>query len=262
MNLSIIIPAYNEEKRIGKTLKAYLSHFENLRKMKKLGYNMIVVINNTTDRTEDIVKSFKKTNNRLSYLNLKKGGKGYATIEGFKEALKTNPGLIGFVDADMSTSPEEYSRLLNQLNGYDGIIASRYLPGAVVSPKPNLPRIIVSRVFNFLIRALFFFPYADTQCGAKIFRKEAIRKIANSLTITKWAFDVDLLYNLRKNKFKIREIPTVWSDKEYSKINFMKAGPFMALAIIRLRLLNSPFNGFVRLYDKMPKWIKIPITQK
>jgi glycosyltransferase involved in cell wall biosynthesis len=260
MNLSIIIPAYNEEKRIGKTLKAYLSHFENLRKMRKLDYSLIVVINNTTDRTEEIVKSFRKTSSRLSCLNLKKGGKGYATIEGFREALKMNPDLIGFVDADMSTSPEEYSRLLGKLNGYDGIIASRYLPGAVVSPKPTLQRIIVSRVFNFLIRTLFFFPYADTQCGAKIFRKEAIRKIANSLIITKWAFDVDLLYNLRKNKFKIREIPTVWSDKEYSKINFMRAGPFMALAIIRLRLLNSPFNSFVKLYDKMPKWIKIPIT--
>ena len=66
-------------------------------------------------------------------------------------------------------------------------------------------------------------PYKDTQCGAKIFKKQAIEKIISKLVITQWAFDVDLLYTLKKSGFRIKEFPTAWSDREYSKINFMKA---------------------------------------
>ena len=69
--------------------------------------------------------------------------------------------------------------------------------------------------------------------------------------MTQWAFDIELLYLLRNQGFKVKEFPSVWSDKEYSTINFMKAGPWMALAVIRLRILNSPFKSFIRIYDKL-----------
>ena len=233
--------------------------FEALRKLKKLDYNVIVVINNTTDNTEKIVKSFIRKNKRISFLNLKAGGKGYATIEGFKEALKKNNDFIGFVDADISTTAEEYARLALKLidSKSDGIIASRYLPGAAIKPKPTLARILASRIYNTWIRALFLMPYKDTQCGAKIFKREAVKKVVNSLVITKWAFDVDLLYTLRKFGFRIKEEPTRWSDVSYSKINFMRAGPLMALSMLRLRLLNSPLKFVVDFYNKLPAWIKI-----
>ena len=257
MKISIIIPAYNEEKRIGATLKEYSNEFENLRKKKILDYRILIVINNTKDKTEDIVKSFKKKNKRISYLNLKEGGKGYATIQGFKHELNSDSDLIGFVDADMSTLPKEYFRLASEIGHYDGIIANRYHKKSIISPKPTIQRIIASRVYNFLIRTLFMFSYKDTQCGAKIFKKYAIKKVVGSLIITRWAFDVDLLFNLRNHKYNIREVPTVWSDKEYSKINFMRAGPLMALSMIRLRLLNSPFDFIVDFYNKLPNWTKI-----
>lgn len=255
MKISIIIPAYNEERRIASTLDAYLRYFDSMKK--KLDYRLLVVINNTTDRTLDIVKNFAKKNRKLSYLNLKYGGKGYAIKEGFKHELWKKSDLIGFVDADMSTKPEEFSRLALGMKWQDGVIASRYLEGSIVSPKPTLSRIIVSRIFNLLIRALFFFPYKDTQCGAKIFKKNAIKKVIPHLINTQWAFDVDLIYNLRKFGFKIKEEPTKWSDKDYSKINFLRAGSFMTLSMLRLRLLNSSFRGLVKLYDSFPGWIKI-----
>ncbi len=256
MKISIIIPAYNEEKRIKKTLEAYSLVFEKLRKSKSFDYEIIIVINNTTDKTLDIVKKFK--NERVSYLNLKQGGKGYATIEGFKEALKRKNDLIGFVDADMSTSPQEYVRLAKNIGKFDGIIASRYLPGAKVSPKPTIKRIIASRIYNFWIRWLFFMPYRDTQCGAKIFKRDAIKAVAPHLINTKWAFDVDLLYNLNKSGKKVKEMPTVWKDSEYSKINLFESGIFMALSMLRLRLINSPFSFVVKFYDKvLPDWLKI-----
>lgn len=256
--ISIIIPAYNEEKRIGKTLEEYGKFFENLKKQKILDSEIIIVINNTKDGTEEIVKSYSKKYKNIRYLNFKQGGKGFAIIEGFKEALKNkNSGVIGFVDADLATSPEALYELIKNLGNYHGIIGSRYVKGAVVKPRQTMQRVIVSRIFNFLIRSLFLMPYRDTQCGAKIFKRQVLEKVINESIITKWAFDVDFLYLLRKHNFGIREFPTTWSDKEYSKINFLRAGPLMALSIIRLRIMNSPFKNFIKLYDKMPEWVKV-----
>lgn len=244
--LSIIMPAYNEEKRIGGTLKAYSIFFNKLKKAKKLDYELLIVINNTNDHTEDIVKQARRSNKNIKYLNFKQGGKGFAIIEGFKDALRRNNTLIGFVDADMATAPKAYYDLVLNIKNLDGLIASRYIPDAVVNPKQTFARIFVSRIFNLLIRGLFLMPYRDTQCGAKLFKRKAVESVVNKLGMSQWAFDVELLYLLEKGGFKIKEHPTVWADKEYSKINFMKAGPRMALSIIRLRLINSIFEPLIR----------------
>jgi len=258
MKVAIVIPAHNEEKRIGKTLEEYGNFFKNLKNQKILDFEIIIVINNTSDKTEIIVKKFCEKNPEIKYLNFKQGGKGFAIIEGFKEALKDeNNSLIGFVDADIATPPYAFYDLIKNIKNYGGIIASRYVKGAIVKPKQSIRRIIVSRIFNFLVRVLFFMPYKDTQCGAKIFKREVIEKVVDKIGITQWAFDVDLLYKIKKQKFRIKEHPTIWADKEYSKINFMKAGPRMALSIIRLRIVNSKFKFLIKGYDMLPNWMKI-----
>jgi len=249
--ISIIIPAYNEEKRIGKTLDKYSKYFEIQRRQKKIDYGILVVINNIMDRTEEIVKSAQKKNKRITYLNLKLGGKGFAVIEGFKEALKGGYDLIGFVDADMATSPEEYWKLIENMGKYDGIIADRYMKDSKIFPHPTMQRLFARKLFNFIIRSFLLMPLSDTQCGAKIFKREILEKIIPLLTMSQWAFDVELLYTLRKKDFRIRSFPTIWIDKEYSTINFWQAGPWMALGVIRLRILNSPFKRFIRVYDKL-----------
>lgn len=249
MRISVVMPAYNEEKRIGKTLEAYSEYFENLRKFKNVDYEMLVVINNTKDKTEEITANYSKKNKNIRYINLIRGGKGYAIVEGFKDVLKKESDLIGFVDVDMATSPEEFWKLAENIGRYDGAIADRYIPRARVYPPNTFRRLIVSRIFNILIRGLFFMPYRDTQCGAKVFKREVIKKILPKLSFSHWAFDVDLIYNIKKEGFKIKSVPTVWVDKEYSKINFWKAGPWMAFGIVRLRLINSPFKDFARFYD-------------
>ena len=250
MKAAIIMPAYNEEKRIGRTLEDYGKFFSDLKKKDILDSEIIIVINNTTDRTEEIVREYSKKYGLIKYLNFKRGGKGFAIIEGFKEALKNKFDLIGFVDADMSTSPKAFYDLIKNIGEYDGIIASRYVRGAVVKPGPTIQRKIVSRIFNSLINLILFLNYKDTQCGAKLFKRKALEKTLPLFRMSQWAFDVDLLYNLKKNKFRIREFPTFWSDREYSKINFWRAGPLMFLAIIRLRILNSKIRKFVKFYDK------------
>lgn len=257
------MPACNEEKRIGETLKAYCEYFScwDINPVE-----IIVAINNTTDSTENIVKDFEAEYPLLSHITLPGKGKGYAIIEGWRAALKDSLAIhddfyIGFVDADNATSPEAFADLIVQLythknEGLDGAIASRYVTGAVVNPRQTLQRIFVSRIFNVMIRGLLFLNYRDTQCGAKLFRREAVDYTLNDLGLTQWAFDADLLFQMKRQGFKVKECPTVWSDKAYSKINFMHAGPNMALAIIRLRLLYSPFKFIVRAYDIIMKKVR------
>lgn len=259
--LYIIIPAHDEEKRISLTLDKYLSYFELLVKSGQLKeYEILIVVNNTHDKTIEIIKEYQKLNVPLYYLDLKPGGKGFAILEGFKESLK-NPAneLIGFVDADCSSSPEEYFRLCCKIEEHDGIIASRYLPGAVVSPKQSIQRIIVSRIFNKMTH--FLFPilrkYTDTQCGCKIFKRKVIESIVDKITITQWAWDINMLFEANKARFKIKEEPTRWSDKEYSKLQLKRAGPRMVLALIRLRLNNSRFKFLADFYDRLPRWLKV-----
>ena len=177
MKLSIIIPAHNEEKRITETLKSYLAYFNSISKNNKsFSYNISIVINNTSDKTSEIVAAFQKKDKHIFSLNFKQGGKGFAVIEGFKQALEDKRNdLIGFVDADMSTSPEEFFKLVENIRNYDGIIASRYIRGAYVMPKQTFTRIFVSRAFNLLIRIMFMIGYRDTQCGAKIFKRKRNR---------------------------------------------------------------------------------------
>src|SRR3989344_6956714 len=223
MRICIIIPAYNEEKRIAKTLEKYSYFFKNQMINKELFYEIFIVINNTTDKTEKIVKKIAKKNKIVKYVNIKEGGKGNAIIYGFKQILNDNFDLIGFVDADMATMPEEIQKMVVKIGNYDGIIASRYIKGAEVYPKQNLNRILVSRIGNLIIRSLFLFSYNDTQCGAKIFKRKALEKVIRKLGLTNWAFDIDLLYQMKKVGLRIKEVPTVWRDVEDSKINLKKA---------------------------------------
>ena len=120
--ISIVIPAHNEEKRIGKMLESYGSFFEEKRKKKELDFEILVVLNGCIDKTEEVIKIFSKKYSKIRYINFKEGGKGFAIVEGFKEALKNKENkLIGFVDGDLSTPPEAFHYLIKHIEEYDGI---------------------------------------------------------------------------------------------------------------------------------------------
>lgn len=237
--LSIIIPAHNEGGRIAKTLEAYLAFFKE--KLNK-DFEIVVVTNNCKDNTVEVVKKAAKKNRQIIILDFKQGGKGFAIKEGFKYSLSRNFDLIGFVDADMATGPESFYDLVVKIGNYDGVLASRYVRGAELKPKQTFVRILVSRIGNYIIRGLFLINIRDTQCGAKLFKRRAIEKILPRLEMSQWAIDVDILYNLRKFGFRVKEIPTVWKDMPGSKLNIKKSSLQVLLAIIQLRMLNSPIK--------------------
>src|SRR3989344_9111385 len=144
VKISIVIPAYNEEKRIKKTVESYISHF------KKYNYELIIIPNGCKDKTEDIVKRFSQKYPQIKYKIIKEAlGKGEAVKQGF---IIAKGDLIGFVDADNSTKPKYFEDLIKNIGDYDCIIASRYIKGSILKPKQKLPRIIASRAFNFLVR--------------------------------------------------------------------------------------------------------------
>jgi len=251
------VPAYNEEKRIGKMLEAYGSFFSD-KEGQGVENELLIVLNNCSDNTLGVVLRYMEKYNNINYLNLVKGGKGYAIMEGFKECLNKESRYIGFVDADLSTSPGDFYDLYKNLKEDDGTIASRWLRES--NAKRSFGKYMRSKSFNILVNSLFLMNYKDTQCGAKLFKRETLEKIVNEITSIEWAFDVDLLYLANKKGYKIKEIPTTWVDSEGSKIS-PKVPIQMGFGVIRLRLIHSPFKLLVKAYDLLPDKIKIHKTK-
>ena len=245
MRLSIVIPAHNEEKRIGPMLDAYLPFFAT-----RYGTDMefLIVINGTTDRTEDVVSRFEQRYPIVRHIVEPRAiGKGGALMMGFAAA---KGDLVGFADADGSTPPEAFQDLVDHIGDAGVLIASRWCRGAKVSPPQPLSRRVASRVFNILTKMLFGLRLTDTQCGAKLMKREAVLKVLPNLGITRWAFDVDLLFQLKRAGYRVKEIPTVWHDVAGSKIEIARVSTEMLAAVTRLRLLYSPFRWIVALYDR------------
>ncbi len=229
-NICIVIPAYNEEKRIEKTIDAYIKYF----KSKPEKTTFLVVTNNCSDNTVPIVDKLTKKYNNLKLLNLKPGGKGFAVKQGFLWALhyKTNFDLIGFVDADMATQPKYYYDLIKACKNHDGAIASRYVAGANIAPKRPIGRVLGGKLYNWILRVMFGVKYKDTQCGAKIFTKDTVDKVAPHMHETGWSFDLEFLYLCKLFNKDIAEIPTTWSDQPGSHLTISSK--------LAKEFLNSP----------------------
>ncbi len=246
MKLSIVIPACNEEARIGAMLDAYLPYFAN-----HYGKTVefLVVVNGTTDQTADVVESYIPRYPGLRCI-VEPGriGKGGAVMKGFAAATGDS---IGYVDADGATPPEAFDDLVTHAADAPVVIASRWCRGAVVHPRQPLTRRVISRVFNLLTRGLLGLRLSDTQCGAKVLRRDVVgHLLAAGGVVTQWAFDVDLLLQARHGGFAIIELPTVWHDVRGSKIVVTESSVEMLAALIRLRLYYSPFRWVVDLYNR------------
>jgi glycosyltransferase involved in cell wall biosynthesis len=236
MKVCIVIPAYNEQKRIAATLKAYNQFFSDKKTTENLDYEILVLINGTTDATPAIVADLQKEMPNLLSREIKEGGKGLAVNVGFSDALTRPNDLIGFVDADMATSPQAFYDLIAHLDNYDGIIASRYMPGASVTPpRPFIKRWGSKLFFGSLVRILFGLRYYDTQCGAKVFKRKVMETIVPYLSVKQWAFDIELLSLCKKFGFTIKEFPTIWNDQEGSKLQTVSAGFAMIKTLFVLR---------------------------
>lgn len=226
--LSIIIPAYNEEHRLPKTLEQVFDFLE----AQDFPAEVLVVENGSQDRTLEIARAFSQNHPQLCVLQEVERGKGLAVRRGMLAA----EGEYRFMcDADFSMPVEEINRFLPPiLNSVDIAIASREAPGAVRYNEPHY-RHFVGRVFNALIRTFALPGLQDTQCGFKCFHRSAAEVLFPKQTISGWSFDVEILFIAQKYGFRIEELPIPWYFNPDSHISVVKDSLKMALDLFMIR---------------------------
>ncbi len=235
-SLLLLIPAYNEERRIEPVLRDYARYFQEHYHGK---FQLVVVLNGCTDDTLGVVRRVGADYPVVSALEFPEPiGKGGALIEGLKLAPLAD--LIGYVDADGATPPRAFHELVKHIGGVDCVIGSRWLPGAVLHVEQSGRRQFASRAFHRIVQLLFRMNLRDTQCGAKVMRREAVEKVHSSLRIADMAFDINLLYSLKRAGYRILEVPTEWTDKIGSKVTLVGTSLVMFLSAVRIWLIYSP----------------------
>ena len=257
-SILLLIPAYNEEHRIGPVLDAYGKVFAN--RLGK-GSSIVVVLNGCRDGTLSVVQKAESLYPCISHLEFKDPiGKGGALIEGLRLAPRAD--FIGYVDADGATPPDDFLDLIHQAarSGADCVVGSRWLPDSHITHVQPGKRRFASRLFHLFVEAFFRMGIADTQCGAKVVRRRAIESIHRRLELADLAFDVNLLYSLIRGGFSVREVPTVWEDKLGSHVVFdARTSLNMLLSLVRLRLVYSPFYRWLRPLRPLEAWIYLKL---
>lgn len=241
--LSVVIPAFNEEKRIRETLESVDAY---LRKQ-KYSYEIIVVDNGSNDNTCDVVKEYQKTKvKNLVRLCLSEsiGAKGSAVKLGILNYAKGD--FIVFMDADDATPISEIDKLWPYFknNDYQVVIGSRYLTTANVTAKQPLYRIILSRLSNLLIQLLAVPGIKDTQLGFKAFTNKAAKDIFAIVSIPGWGFDMEVLTIARKRGYKIKEVGVLWRERGGSHV------PLGAYIESLIDLLKIKFRSLTGKYTK------------
>ena len=231
MYLSIIIPAYNEERRLPKTLEEidrYLSR-------QAYDYEIIVVSDGSKDKTAEVVRGQTSVIKNLRLIdNKENNGKGYVVRQGMLEA-KGDFRL--FTDADNSTSIDQIEKIWPEFEkGADVVIGSRDVKGAVLDPpQPWIRQFILGEGFKLLRKIIVgLWDIQDTQCGFKCFTKEATENIFRRCKINRFAFDPEILIITKKLGYKIKEIPIYWKNDPESKVKF-KSMVKMGLDLLKIR---------------------------
>jgi glycosyltransferase involved in cell wall biosynthesis len=251
LSLLLLIPAYNEERRIGPVLREYAEFF---RKNYDGKFQLVVILNGCRDNTLGVVQEVGAKYPEVSAVDHAAPiGKGGALIEGLKLAPRAD--VIGYVDADGATGPKAFLDLVRHIGKADCVIGSRWIKGAVLHQMQSGQRRFISRVFHAAVQILFHMDITDTQCGAKVMRRAAVEKVHASLCIADMAFDINLLYLLKRNGCVILEVPTEWTDKAGSKVTLWRTSSTMLLSVIRLRWIYSPFKGLRGLFTPVENWI-------
>jgi len=234
--ISIIIAAYNEEQRIGKSLlkiKDYLN-------AQNLAYEIIVVDDGSTDSTRQVAKGYKANIANLKIVSYPTNkGKGYALRQGVFASIGE---AVLLTDADLSTPIEELSHMLPLISSseYDVVIGSRALKPETIIKKQPLWRQGMGKIFNKIVRFLVLEGFQDTQCGFKLFSGKVVRSLFKDACIDRFAYDVEILAMARKKSFKILEVPVKWINSPASKVHPIFDSLQMFLDLVKIRLRIKP----------------------
>ena len=228
-HLSLVVPAYNEERRIGRTLDqaaAYLG-------AGKFTWEILVVDDGSTDRTREIVEEAGRRTPGIRVLPVAHGGKGWAVRQGMLAAR----GRLRFMaDADLAMPIDQLDGFLARADeGYDVMIASREAPGARRFGEPQM-RHLMGRVFNWVVRIMAVRGFQDTQCGFKCFTAGAADDLFRVVGIDGFGFDVELLYAAKKRGLAVVEVPIEWHYQPRSKVRPFRDSVLALADILRIRV--------------------------
>lgn len=233
MEFSLIIPAYNEELRIERTIISYVTKLKECFK----DFEVIVVLNGCRDNTLEVVQELqKKYPSYVKFKNFEEAmGKGGAIIEG----LKVSQGkLIGFVDADDAFDVQEIIKLIKLLDTNDCVIASKWKGKSFMEVTEPFTRKFFSRGWNLLVRILLGLKFNDTQAGAKFFKKKVKDGIGYEFICKHFAFDAELLYKIKEKGFHIEEV--------YMPSKHMEGSTF------KLKYSFQMFNDILKVWRSKP----------
>ncbi|MFN7976003.1 MAG: dolichyl-phosphate beta-glucosyltransferase [Acidobacteriota bacterium] len=230
-HLSVVIPAYNEERRIGTTLQRVVGFLS----AKMPGSEVVVVDDGSRDGTAALARSFDGT---VAVRVLGDGvnrGKGFAVRHGM---LHARGAYILMSDADLSTPIEEVTLLLSPVmrGDYDIAIGSRGLPSSRLGQRQPWARERMGRIFNVLVRAVTGLPFLDTQCGFKLFTRDAARNVFSTQRGSGFAFDAEVLYLARRAGFRVVEEPVTWNNSLGSKVDPIVDSLRMLRDLVRVRI--------------------------
>ena len=238
-DLSIIVPAYNEELRLEATIRAYLDYL----RCSVRSVELIVVDGGSTDATGLLVERLAAEFPELRLIRLAENrGKGYAIRSGVVNARGRK---ILFADADGATPIAELDRLEAALDrGADLAIGSRALPGDGVHVRTRLYRRLIGRAFHLLVEHLAVRGIQDTQCGFKLFRAPVAHDLFSRMRTNGFSFDVEVLMLAQRRRYAIAEVPVNWTHQPGSKVNLALDSLRMALdlVIIRVRSLTGEYD--------------------
>jgi len=228
--ISLVIPAYNEEKLIVSSIKKVLTYMLK----NKYNFEVIVVDDGSKDKTKEKVRSIKDKHVKLLSYKPNKG-KGHAVKTGM---LAAKGDLLLFLDADLSTPIEEIEKFIPLTKKYDVVIASRALKESKIKVHQPFYREFIGKVFNKMVQLLAVWGIKDTQCGFKMFTRKAANMIFKRQRIYGWAFDVELLFIAKKYRLKIKEMPVTWINEGDSRVSPIKSSIQMFIQILKINLNN------------------------
>lgn len=226
--ISLVIPAYNEENRLPRTLEILLGQLEQ----KEYEAEIIIVDDGSTDNTKGLTKAYGKKVRVLH--NTINQGKGYSVRRGMLEAKGQ---YIIFMDADLSVPPKYIDDMLSILrNSADVVIGTRRAEGASIEVHQPFLREKLGQLFNMVIRILGLSKFHDTQCGFKGFTRQAAQEIFSKQKTAGFAFDVEILTIATQSQFNIVELPVLWYNSAETKVVPLRDPALMLFDIIRIRL--------------------------
>jgi dolichyl-phosphate beta-glucosyltransferase len=253
VDLSVVVPAYNEERRLPPTLIDMIDYLDR----RGLSYEILVIDDGSRDGTPEVVRKFERVRNQVRLIQLPKNyGKGHAVRLG---VLNSRGARVLFADADGATPIQELDRLQTALSsGADLAIGSRALASSDTKVATSIHRRVLGRVFNRCVNLILLPSIADTQCGCKMFTRTAALFLFRRQRADRFSFDVELLYMAHKANMVIKEVPINWTNVPGSKVNLVLDSLSMFRDVLRFKVRHrgvsrESFEQFKSNADQQPQ---------